>query len=677
MRSQRCLRRRTLAAALALLAGPSVARATAPECLAPYTPIPAIQGSGATAALVGPVVTQGVVVGDFEGPAGLRGFYLQDPAGDGDPATSDALFVYQGDADSVSLGDAVRVTGVAAEHQGQTEIVASALAPCGRAELPEPAELLLPRAAAGDLERLEGMRVRLPQTLTVTDVYGLGRFGEVTLASSGRLWRPTQLVPPGPLAAAVAAANDLDRLLLDDTSLRQDPDPIPWARDGAPLSAENPLRAGDRVTGVAGVLGYGWGGAPASPNAWRVRPAGAPAPGFAAANPRPATPLRVGGRLRAAGVNLYNYFDSFGPGACRGGVAGPALDCRGASSPAEFGRQWRKTVALLTALGADLVAASELENDGYGPESAIQHLVARLDEANAPGAWRFVDADAGTGRLDALGSDAIRVALLYRAAALAPAGPPAVLATGAFGPFETTGGTIQRNRPALAQSFVERASGECFTAVVVHLKSRGSSCRGNRSPVGSDPDTEDGQGHCALTRLAAAAELAAWLAGDPTGSGDPDLLLLGDWNAYPREDPIALLLAAGYADLLAPGSGAGPYSYGFAGEWGRLDHALASPSLAAQVAAAATWPGNADEPPVLGYEAGSKSPAQIASLYAPDAFRASDHDPVVVGLALPEPAASARLLAALATLARLARARASDTDRSQTGAGRRERLSAP
>lgn len=633
-----------------------------PRCGAPFTPIPAIQGRGASAAIVGPVATRGVVVADFEGAAGLRGVHLQDPVGDGDPETSDALFVFLGDADRVSLGDDLRVEGTAGERQGQTEIAATAVVPCGRSALPAAVELWLPRAAPGDLEPLEGMRVRLPQLLTVTEVHGLGRFGELVLSSAGRLWQPTQRVPPGAPAQALQAANDLDRLLLDDASLAQDPDPIPYARIGGPLSAAHPLRAGDLAAGVRGVLGYGGGGAPASPNAWRVRPAEDPAPLFLPGNPRPPTPIAVRGRLRAAGANLHNYFDSFGPGGCRGGVSGPPLDCRGAAGPAEFGRQWRKTVALLAALDAELVAVAELENDGYGPDGALAHLVARLDEASAPGTWTFVDADAGTGRVDALGSDAIRVALLYRSAALAPAGPPAVLASGAFGPFATTGGAIQRNRPALAQTFVERATGERFTAVAVHAKSRGSSCAGNRSPVGPDPDTGDGQGHCARTRQAAAVELAAWLAGDPTGSGDPDLLLLGDWNAYPREDAIAALRAAGFVDLLE-GDGPGPYTYGFRGQWGRLDHAFASPSLAAQVVGAATWPGNADEPPALGYQAGFKSPAQIASLYAPDAYRSADHDPVVVGLALPEAGPGAEALAAGAALARLARRRRPTPDR--------------
>jgi predicted extracellular nuclease len=46
------------------------------------------------------------------------------------------------------------------------------------------------------------------------------------------------------------------------------------------------------------------------------------------------------------------------------------------------------------------------------------------------------------------------------------------------------------------------------------------------------------------------------------------------------------------------------------------------------------WHINADEPPVLGYERAFKSAAQRDRLYAPDPFRSSDHDPVVVGVVL-------------------------------------------
>jgi predicted extracellular nuclease len=56
--------------------------------------------------------------------------------------------------------------------------------------------------------------------------------------------------------------------------------------------------------------------------------------------------------------------------------------------------------------------------------------------------------------------------------------------------------------------------------------------------------------------------------------------------------------------------------------------------MAAQVRGVADWHVNADEPTVLDYNTNFKPAAQITSLYAPDEFRNSDHDPVIVGLDL-------------------------------------------
>lgn len=594
-------------------------------CDGPFTPIPAIQGAGPEAAITGPVTTMGVVVGDFEGPRpALRGFYLQDPLGDGDPATSDAIFVFNGDADDVELGDLVRVRGTAGEFEGQTQVGGvREIVHCGRGTV-APVDVTLPLPDAGHLERYEGMLVRLPQTLTVTEHHQLGRFGQVTLSAGGRLVQPTQLVSPGAEARMLQAANHLNRILLDDGANAQNPDPIAFGRGGEPLSAANTLRAGDTVTGVVGVLTYTWAGNEASGNAYRLRPIGALGggpPDFVAANPRPHAAPDVGGSLRVGVLNVLNYFDDvYG---CRGGVTGRALDCRGADSRQEFARQWPKTVAAVLGMDVDVLALVEIQNDGYGDDSALADLVGRLNAVAGAGVWAYVDADAGTGVVDALGSDAIKVALLYRPARVTPVGVTAALATPAF---VAGGDRAPRNRPALAQAFAQTSDGAIFVAAVTHLKSKGSAC--------DAPDVGDGQGECNGVRTAAAAQLAAWLASDPTGTGDPDVLVLGDLNAYAREDPVTMLEAAGYVDLVRRYRGDATYTYGFDGQWGTLDYALASPSLAAQVTGAAAWHVNADEPNVLDYDLEYKSDRQDALLYAPDAFRSSDHDPLVVGLQL-------------------------------------------
>lgn len=612
-----------LAAAMAAALCSPLAHAA---CGDPYTAIPTVQGSGSSTPLQGSTVTvQGVVIGDYEGASpALRGFFLQDPVGDGNPATSDGIFIFNGaNTNRVSVGQLVRVTGTAGENQGQTQVSASSIEVCGTGTV-TPTDVQLPFASATEAERWEGMLVRLPQTLTVTEHFQLGRFGQVVLSVGGRQAQPTNVVAPGAPALELQAANALGRLIVDDALNSQNPDPILFGRHGQPLSAANTLRGGDTVTGLLGVLTWTWAGNNASGNAWRVRPVGAlggGVPDFLASNPRPATAPLANGSLRVAGFNVLNYFNT--TSGCTAGVGGPATDCRGANSAAELERQAAKTVAALVKLNADVAGLVEIENDGYGAGSALADLVGRLNTATAPGRYAWLDVDARTSQVNALGSDAIKVAFIYQPARVAPVGRTAVLNSVAF---VTGGDAEERNRPALAQAW-EQPNGARFIAVVNHLKSKGSAC--------TAPDAGDGQGNCNAVRVNAAQALRTWLAGNPTGTSDPDVLILGDLNAYAKEDPVAVFTNAGWRDLIAAYGGAGAYGYAFDGQWGYLDHALATPSLAnGQIAGATHWHVNADEPSVLDYNVEFKSAGQVASLYAADEFRNSDHDPVVVDLAL-------------------------------------------
>ncbi len=597
-------------------------------CEAPITPIPEIQGTGATTPLAGrSVTTRGVVVGDYEGASpALRGFFIQDPAGDGNPATSDGIFVFEGsNADSVEVGDLVTVTGPVSDNQGQTQVGAGSLAVCGTGSV-TPTDVTFPVASATTLERYEGMLVTLPQQMSVTEHFQLGRFGQVTLSQGGRLEQPTNVAAPGADAAAVQDANNLRRIILDDTSQAQNVDPIVFGRGGQPLTAGNTLRGGDTVTGLKGVLTFTWGGNSSSPNAYRIRPVDPQARvDFQPSNPRPTTAPAVGGQTRVVGMNLLNFFNTLDSKAnnCRGGVTGAPMDCRGANTATEFDRQWRKTVAAVSGTQADVVAFMEMENDGYGADSAEQFLVDRLNEKAGSEVWSFIDADARTGQPDALGNDAIKVGMLYKPAAVTPVG-----ATAAFNTvdFVNGGDSAPRNRPSLAQAFRDNTTGGTFVAVANHLKSKGSAC--------SVPDAGDGQGNCNAVRVRSAQLLADWLAGDPTGTGDPDVLVLGDMNSYAKEDPITTLEKAGFANLIEQRNGREAYSYAFDGQWGYLDHALGSASISSQVAGVTDWHINADEPSILDYNTEFKTANQVGTLYAPDEYRISDHDPVVVGLDL-------------------------------------------
>jgi uncharacterized protein len=556
----------------------------APVCTGSITPIYAIQGSGTSAAITGTVTTRGVVIGDYELPTGitttanyLRGFYLQDLTGDGDPATSDGIFVFNANNNSVSPGQVVEVTGTASEFQNQTQISAASVVQCNTSVVVTPVDVQLPVASSIALEQYEGMLVRLPQTLYVTEHFQLGRFGQVVLSVGGRQSNPTNIAAPGAPAQAVAAANALSRIILDDNFQLQNPDPIVYGGGSSPLAANNTLRGGDSVSGIVGVLGYTWAGNAASPNAYRVRPTQPVT--FVAENPRPAAPANIGGNVRVGSFNVLNYFNTFdgrpdpaGNDLCAFGVGGAPADCRGADTAIEFDRQWPKTVAAINALNVDVLGIIEIENDGYGADSAIQDLVNKLNAASGPSTWAFINADANTGVVNVLGTDAIKVGFLYRPASVTPAGNTAVLNTGAFGPILLTSGqSQQRNRPALAQSFQHAASGERFTVVVNHLKSKGSACTDQVSPIGADPDTGDGQGNCNLTRTTAAQQLVTWLGTDPTGIGDPDVLIMGDLNAYAKEDPVTAIRNAGYTNLIETLLGPDAYSFAFDGTWGYLD----------------------------------------------------------------------------------------------------------
>ncbi len=570
-------------------------------CGDPATSIHDIQGSGMSAALTGTRTIEGIVVGDYQGPGQFGGYYLQeeDADADADPATSEGIFVFN-TSTPVDLGDQVRVRGTAGEFSGLTQLNSvTATVVCSAGNTVTSTPVTLPVPAVADWERLEGMSIDIEQELTVTEVFTLARFGEVALSVGGRLFNPTNVVPPGAPAQAQQALNDRSRILLDDGNNQQNIDPTFYPQGG--LSAANTLRVGDTTPSLTGVLDHRF-------SAYRVQPVDPDAVQFTHSNPRSAGPAAVGGDVRVAAFNVLNYFNGDGAGA---GFPTP----RGANNPAEFTRQRAKIVSAITALDADVVGLMELENDDTATEyGAIEDLVDGLNDVAGAGTYDFVD----TG---IVGTDEIRVGIIYQPARVTPVGAHAVIDSSVDPRFDDT-----RNRPSLAQTF-ERG-GDRFTVVVNHLKSKGSACGV------ADPDTGDGQGNCNLTRTQAAEALVDWIAADPTGSGDSDALVIGDMNAYAMEDPITVFRDNGYANTIAEHAGADAYSYVFSGQSGYLDHALASPSLADQVTGVTEWHINADEPIALDYNTEFKTAGQVASFYSPDANRSSDHDPVLVGLDL-------------------------------------------
>jgi predicted extracellular nuclease len=264
-----------------------------------------------------------------------------------------------------------------------------------------------------------------------------------------------------------------------------------------------------------------------------------------------------------------------------------------------------------------------MEIENHFEDAAVMNLVEGLNDILGAGTYAYVN----TG---VIGTDAIKVAMIYKPANVTPVGGYAILDSSVDSRFDDS-----KNRPTLAQSFQDNTNGGVFTVAVNHLKSKGSDC----NDVG-DPDLGDGAGNCNLTRKYAAEAMVDWLATDPTGSGSNNYLIIGDLNSYDKEDPIDAIMAgpddvAGteddYTDLLFHYIGEGAYTYVFDGQIGYLDHGLASAGILPMVTGTTVWHINADEPDLIDYDMSFKLPAQDA-LHADDPFRSSDHDPVIIGL---------------------------------------------
>ncbi|NSL54321.1 ExeM/NucH family extracellular endonuclease [Uliginosibacterium aquaticum] len=573
--------------------------------------IPQIQGRGARSPLEGQSVTTTGVVSLVTN----LGFFMQDETGDGDESTSDGIYVHQGLMPWVTPGDRVRVQGGVNEYVPESSALARAnphteltrvqVDILSSGPSPVPKRIMFPPAAEGDLERVEGMLVELPGLLTVTQNYFLGRYGQLTLAAGGRLMRPlSQFVAGSAEARALAAENARRRIVLDDGSSRQNPDPTPYPGSGGQV------RVGDRVQSLLGVIDYGLSGNEgAGLTEYRLHPLTPPL--FTRGNPRPELPPAPKGDLRIASFNLQNYFITLdrsgadcGPGASRN-------DCRGADSAMELQRQRTKIIHALAALSADVVGLLEVENRG---NEAVQDLVAGLNDRLGAGTYASVSLPEG-----GAGSDAIRSAMIYRPARVVPLGA------------SVSDSRPVHNRPLLAQTLV--AQGRRFNVIVAHFKSKG---RCPSEPGSLDGDLGDGQGCWNARRVAQAQATRTFISAMQRRSGAQDVLLIGDLNAYAREAPVLDLVHNGLVDQIARFD-TKPYSYVFDGESGALDHALSNESLWPRIVSAGHWHINADEPVYLDYNLEFRQPACRSCApdhYQPDPFRSSDHDPLYVDIRL-------------------------------------------
>jgi predicted extracellular nuclease len=580
------------------------------------------------------------------------GFFMQDETGDANPNTSDGIFV-TGKITGLAVGDEVTVTGKVNEDYGWTKIQPSAVDVTGTGSIT--AIPIMPLESDEDfdftLERHEGMLVQFAKDsdMRVTRTYGFDygpRRNNMVLSHGAPNLHPNQANPPvvhdGVIdtpAEAQADSNKDKRIVVE--SIRQAPDGAPlwyptFGDDNGTGATNNYIRIGDVVDGLEGVVGYSY-------SDFRVYvTTEATTDTFIHENDRVDTPPLSGEGLRIGTFNVLNYFNS-----PFGGDQNPTNTNRGAKNAADFARQGDKIAAAIIAMNADIVGLMEIENNGFGADSAVAHLVDKLNERLAEeNQYAYVT---GNQNDTFVGSDAIANQVIYK---------PAKVTLDTYRvikmPEQHAGQTGNENgdnyqRDAITPTFNVTGTDEKVTVSVNHFKSKGSTCWEDVAQQGGkDPDL---QGSCENLRVSAAQHLGSELA-----KIEGNKLILGDLNSYASEDPILLLTALPDDHPVMPArmtfidgtpmDGEHPaaittsfgfknvikdkyplsYGYSYNDTLGTLDYILVDADTAAKVVDAVQWNINAVESTMFEYSTQYSGELEKFN----DMYRASDHDPAIV-----------------------------------------------
>ena len=535
------------------------------QCPVPTASIASVQGDATKSPMRKQTVTVQGIVTLIQSDEGL---YIEEPGSDNDSRTSNAIFIQSTDLPTgVQPGSVISARGMVSElGKGYFSLTAvirvDELIQCATGRTLPLTTVSLPLDNSGR-EALEGMRIQIDEALVVTNAYQLGR-GNLTLSANGIQFVPTEIMAPGPDTAGLLAQNKAFAL---PATLAESTDDPGLLISGSPIS---------HITGVMAHDG----------RALRVSLESLTTgsdPGFALPGAAQA------GTLRIVGMNLHNYFNGDGKGQ---GFPTP----RGAKTLDGFENQRDRIGAAIKVLDPHVLGVMELENDGFGPDSAAADFIQLAHDATGK-SWA-VTRPAG----DNTGTDKITVGLFYRSDQLEAIGPAQTL----------TGPEFRRSRQPLAQVFKMLPDGEIILVVINHLKSKGSCLES-----GEDADQKDGQGCWNPMRLASAKKMSAWVKSIAASTGTGNILILGDMNAYRNEDPINAIRDAGFTELMDKEQGQ-IYSFVYFGQHGTLDYAFSSDALLPNVEQAFIWHVNAALP---------------ANMKLPQAWlRFSDHDPVVVDI---------------------------------------------
>lgn len=713
---------------------PNYAEAYVPFVCENLTRINAIQGTG----FVSPkenekVAVEGIVTAVVSLPN--KGFYLRDVQIDGDPMTSDGIFVKSGSADSGMVSKKICLGSVVTELEGQTTLAAETWEitdSSAFSTIASPIEVIEADNGSFDktLERYEGMLVNLPtdldpqtdgdQDMRITRSFsynyldsqkGHNRNNMVTAYKRPNL-QPNHLHVAGSPESKAAYEQNNDYRLVIESATKSNGTELPYYAGFNSDPHTNYIRIDDSIVNAQGVISqYETELIPGTDNYDQdyslTITNQLTSDNFIHNLPRTDKPdlndtvAEDDFAIRIASQNLFNFFNS-----PFGGDNNNFGQSRGADSYDEYINQRTKLVEIIRAQDADVMALMEIENNGFGDASAIAEIVNQVNiqyvderarDYNGPNStenrYVFVGFDNNGNQmldnLDAIGSDAIATGIIYRPSKMSiertrvipmpqQKAPTTVNDLGEV--IKDQNKEILENgqnyhRDALVVTFIVNQTGKRLTLAVNHLKSKGSSCWeewqgvefGNATTWNNRtaPDL-DYQGSCAEFRVAGAVHLGEEME-DVLG----DKIIIGDLNAYGKEDPVLVLTenprnktivtashtflgpkpqfneegspatitkTYGYIDIVAEKlkeKGKTPWSYSFSDEIGSLDHILVSPSLKDRVIDATDWHVNAAETGLYDYKnrfKGTIDGTGTHKFYKEDIYRASDHDPALITL---------------------------------------------
>ncbi|WP_068878075.1 MULTISPECIES: endonuclease/exonuclease/phosphatase family protein [unclassified Phenylobacterium] len=516
-----------------------------------------IQGAGHLSPYAGShVVTEGIVTAIDT--TGARGFWIQDPTGDGDNATSDAVFVYTGSVPTVVVGQTVRVEGDVNEFEGSdpnnlpiTEIdspivtvlnggALSALPAAvvlGAGGRPAPTQVIDddnnttfdPATDGLDFyETLEGMRVTIPDATAVATSDG----------------NSTWVVADG--GAGATGMNGRGGVTIDADDFNPERVQIFYDSGVAGAGAKPDAVTGGDLGDVTGIMHYFGGN-------YELLPTSIGATGAGGALPRETTTLD--GDANHVTIAAYNV-ENLDP----------------TDPQAKFDRLGQDIAQHLG--GPDIIGLEEIQDaDGAGTggnlsgQATADKLIAAIKAAGGP-TYVYVEV-IPTGPVGGEAGGNIRQGYLYNPERVQYVAGSAYLLDDND---PANGDAYANSRKPLVAEFT--FNGETITVVDVHNTSRIGS-----EELFGDHQPPDNAGEA--RRIDQTAPIKDLVEGMVAADPSAKVVVMGDFNAFQFETSLTQLTSGGamtnLSDLLAP---AERYTYVFDGNSQQIDHLLASNDLA-------------------------------------------------------------------------------------------------